>query len=51
VSSAGNCVLPGFIRGEDHDERLDDRAVAAGVPTEQFLRQIINAIPLGRAGT
>ena len=46
-----NCVLPGFIRGEDHAERLDDRAAAAGLPTEQFLKQVVNAIPLGHAGT
>jgi NAD(P)-dependent dehydrogenase (short-subunit alcohol dehydrogenase family) len=46
-----NCVLPGFIPSEDHAERLNDRAEAAGMPTEQFLQQIVNAIPLGRPGT
>lgn len=46
-----DCVLPGFIPNEDHAERLNDRAEAAGMPTEQFLQQIVNAIPLGRPGT
>ena len=46
-----NCVLPGFVRGEDHDERLGERAKAAGIPAGQFVQQITSAIPLGRAGT
>jgi len=46
-----NCVLPGFIPSEDHNERLDERARAAGVTTKQLLKQAINGIPLGRPGT
>jgi NAD(P)-dependent dehydrogenase (short-subunit alcohol dehydrogenase family) len=46
-----NCVLPGFIPSADHGKRLDARAAAAGMPTEQFLQQVISTIPLGRAGT
>jgi NAD(P)-dependent dehydrogenase (short-subunit alcohol dehydrogenase family) len=46
-----NCVLPGFIPSADHGKRLDARAAAVGMPTEQFLQQVISTIPLGRAGT